>query len=125
MHEITLDYIRLHGASGGVLGTSWNPLGSLLGLPGGVPERLRTAVAHVTAKFPLSVASCVRLGCVVASSWRRLGASWACLGRILARLGASWAHLGGVLDASFGYLVRFRTDLKRNLVILTKPYKTN
>ena len=80
-------------ASGDVLGRSWNPLGSLLGLLGGVPERLRTAVAHVAANFPLSVASCVRLGCVFASSWRRLGASWARLGRILARLGASWAHL--------------------------------
>ena len=87
----------------------------------------------MTANFPLSVASCVRLGRVFASSWRRLGASWARLGRILARLGASWrvlarlgrilARLGGVLDAYFGHLLRSSTDLKQNLVILTKPYK--
>ena len=85
----------IFGASGSVFGTFWEPLGNLLGLPGSVPERVRTAVAQVTANFLPSVASCVRLGCVFASSWRRLGASWARLGRILARLGASWSRLGG------------------------------
>ena len=88
-------------ASAGVLGTSWKPLASLLELPAGVPERLRTAVAHVTANFPLTVASCVRLGCVFASSWRCLGASWARLGRVLARLGAAWRRLSATW-AHFG-----------------------
>ena len=110
-------------ASAGVLGTSWKPLGSLLELPAGVPERLRTAVAHVTANFPHTVASCVRLGCVFASSWRRLGASWARLGRILAGLGRILVRLGGVLGTSFGHLVRSGTDLKQNIVILTKIHK--
>ena len=64
-------------------------------------------------------ASSRRLGGVLGRLGRVLGASW----RVLARLGRILARLGGVLDASFGHLVRFRTDLKRNLVILTKHYK--
>ena len=109
-------------------------------------ECLRTTVAHVTAHFYLSVASCARLGCVFASSWRRLGASWARLGRILARLGsvveaservlgaswrvlgASWRALGTILGGLGRVLPRLGAVFGRLGAVLSAlkrvPFKT-
>ena len=74
------------GRLGGVLGASWEPLGTSWGLLGGVLGRLGRQN---------------RLGALLEPFWSRPGsvleASWG-------RLGASWKRLGGVLWASWGFL---------------------
>jgi hypothetical protein len=82
---------------GTLLGSSWEPLGVVLGLSWAV---LGPSWAVLGAAVGVLEASCVRLGCVLG----RLGGVLARLGCVLARLGSVLWRLGGVLGASWGRL---------------------
>ena len=89
---------------GTLLGSSWEPLGVVLGLSWAV---LGPSWAVLGAAVVVLEAFCVRLGCVLGrlgGVLARLGCVLARLGSVLWRLGRTCLRLGGVLGASWGRL---------------------
>ena len=96
----------LLGPPGGFLRASWKLLGGLLGpfgsfweLPRGLQGRLKALLARLT---PSEVVSGISLGCLEAlmGRYRALEIAWAVLGPPRGKLGGILGRLGAILEAS-------------------------